>query len=448
MKRFVPALALLVLSAPTFAQTLEERVESLELARDLNWIKWGGSLETRYDYVDQERKKDAAGLTPVTKGGDNNQYYRMWANLNMEAKPNDRMSFFGRLSMAKYMNVFGSQGDPEGTLRGAAEGNRATDTSTLYLERAFMNYNITDSLVFTMGRLPTIDGPNKHIAMNQQLMGNYPTLAYSAILDGFAFTKAFQIDKSRVLRAKAIYTPSQQVNFNDPFKRVVDQSGKEITTREDGFYSGLIEYENTNGSWFDRNLTMLQYVRADQGLSTENAPTNPLGGSTLSFQVNRFAFYSEFQRIFGSDFDFAVQAMYSDVNSKGDLYSVLPGNQGWMTDKDSDSQSGHATVLTVRYQLPFASLNRPKIGAEWFNASKQAFVYDLANVNPINMYQSPGSDVYHLFWNQSFSDGLSMNVGWMYRQQKTSYAVGGLLGGEQKIDNVDQNLYVSLLATF
>ena len=446
MKRFAPALALMVLSAPSFAQTLEERIESLELARDLNWIKWGGSLETRYDYIDQERNKSAAGFTPVVEGGNNNQFYRVWANLNMEAKPNDRMTFFGRLSMAKYMNVFGTQGSPTSALSSFSEGNTATNTSTLYLERAFMNYNITDSLIFTMGRLPTIDGPNKHIAMNQQLMGNYPTLAYSAILDGFAFTKSFALPDSAVLRAKAIYTPSQQINFNNTNTRAVDAAGEKVSAVEDGFYSGILEFEKSNGSFYKHNLSMFQYVRADRRLMGEN--NTATGGSTFSSSVNRFTFYTEFQGVAQSGFDIALQGMYSHLRSKGDLFANVPGAQGWMTDKSDDTQYGHATVVTVKYNLPLPALKNPKIGVEWFNSTKTAFVYDLANVNPINMYQSPDSDVYHLFWNQPFGDGLSMTVGYMYRDQKTTYPIGGLLGGEQKVDNIDQNIYASLLATF
>src|SRR5690606_17463549 len=111
-----------------------------------------------------------------------------------------------------------------------SEGQMPTDSSALFLERAFMNYSITDSLVFTMGRLPTIDGPNKHIALNQQLMGNYPTLAYSAILDGFGLTKSYNLEDSRVLRLKAIYTPGQSIDNNGPSSKLTDGLGREINS--------------------------------------------------------------------------------------------------------------------------------------------------------------------------------------------------------------------------
>ena len=119
-----------------------------------------------------------------------------------------------------------------------------------------------------------------------------------------------------------------------------------------------------------------------------------------------------------------------------------------MTDKNSDKMQGTAWVLTGRYQLPIAALNRPKIGAEWFQGSKRAYLYDAANVNPINMYASPNSDVYHAFYSMNFDGGLALNTGYFYRKQRSQYAVFNLIGKDQGTDNIDQNVYVSLLATF
>lgn len=472
MKKTLLTIGIAVLSTAAYSQqkSLEERVEELELSRDLNWIKWGGSLETRYDYADFQRKKDYTTISTstganqdMTKGSDIDQYYRMWANLNMEAKPSDRLSFFGRLSMAKYFSVLGTDGQPSTSFSDLSDG-QTPESSALFLERAFANYKITDSVTFTMGRLPTIDGPNKHIALNQQLSGNYPTLAYSAILDGFALTYSKPIDPTSSYRVKAIYTPTTTPNYSG---RVTD--GSSILRDADGnrvgstssFMSLLGEYEKTGGSFFNKNLTIFQWLHGDH-TPIYQAPTDIGGGATvgsnLEVSVDRFVIYSEFEKIFGSEFDFAVQGMYSKVRSNGDLTECTgnagvcaaadPTVQGWNTNKDKDDMDGYATAVTLRYQTPWKAINRPKVGAEYFYASEKAYVYDVANINPINMYASQESPVYHLFWNQAFDDGLYMNLGYMYQKQKMVREMFGIFGDNVDTDNINQNFYVSLLATF
>lgn len=470
MKNKLLAFGLAVLSTAAYAQqkTLEERVEELELSRDLNWIKWGGSLETRWDYIDFDRNKDYSVLNTQTgaaqartKGADIDNYYRMWANLNMEARPSDRLSFFGRISMAKYFSVLGTDGE-QGTAFTDLSDGQATRSSALFLERAFANYSITDTLTFTMGRLPTIDGPNKHIALNQQLSGNYPTLAYSAILDGFALTKSHKIDDSSAARLKFIYTPTSTLNnsgrVTDGSTILRDADGNRVGTTA-GLYSLLGEYEKTGGSFFNKNLTIFQWLHGENNPFYQ-APATAAGhtfGSDLEVSVDRFVLYSEFEKIFHSEFDFAIQGMYSKVRSRGDLIQCASGPacnladptvQGWNTDKEDDNMDGYATAVTVRYQTPFKALNRPKIGAEYFYASEQAYVYDAANINPINMYATQGGDVYHLFWNQAFDGGLYMNLGYMYQKQKMTREVFGIFGDRVDTDNVNQNFYLSLLATF
>lgn len=461
MKKIISSLAVLALAAPAFAQSnkeLESRIEALELSRDLNWVKVGGSLETRYDYIDYERGKGYAlnggtgfpggGIT-LGKGGRNDSFYRLWANVNLEAKPSDRLTFFGRLATAKYFSVLGSNGQPGTSFADLGDGQNM-NRSFVFMERAFANYSIDKNWTFTMGRLPTIDGPNKHIAMNQQIMGNYPTLAYSAILDGFALTNTVAPSTDSVLRTKLIYTPLQNVNYaGTGASNLRDANGDQIRTSSD-FVSLLVEYEKYNASWFKKNMTIFQALRGEQTPFYNHTSTNPNanGSSDLYVSVNRFVLYSDFEKIAGTNFDFAAQGMYSMVDSRGSLINGAGVNVGWGTNKRSDSQTGYAWVLTTRYQLDIPALNRPKVGAEWFHSSADAYVYDAANVNPINMYGSQDANVYHVFYNHTFDGGLALNTGYMFRKQNSIRGFSNVLGKNQSADNTDQNVYVSLLATF
>ncbi len=131
------------------AQTLEERVEALEYKSYENFLKVSGELEMRFDSVNRNNKEGYTYITDATAYGtdlgtaaassatatflgtecgenwttnnskdgcvtlgddqkDNATYARMFMNLNIESNPSNRLTFFGRLSMAKYLSEISS----------------------------------------------------------------------------------------------------------------------------------------------------------------------------------------------------------------------------------------------------------------------------------------------------------------------------------------------------
>ncbi len=81
----------------------------------------------------------------------------------------------------------------------------------MFVERAFINYRVTDSLVFSAGRLPTIDGSPTHLPMGQSSMGSYPIFSYNAILDGVALTHKANVFGGK-LTSRAVFTPFTSFN--------------------------------------------------------------------------------------------------------------------------------------------------------------------------------------------------------------------------------------------
>ena len=190
------------------AQSLEERVEALEFQSYGNFFKMSGQLEMRWDVANREVKDGYQSLTNlatynasataaiVADGGTPGAKYVAWAatdcgeavatgtktkdgcatykdgqkdsatlgqlflRLNMESKPSDRLSFYGRLSMAKYMTMTSESGIAAKTgdaFYDFSAGTSPRDAS-IWVERAFANYKTSNNGVFTFGRLPTING--------------------------------------------------------------------------------------------------------------------------------------------------------------------------------------------------------------------------------------------------------------------------------------------------
>ncbi len=181
-----------------WAQTLEERVEALEYAGYEDIFRFSGQLELMYATSTEEDNEDD------TQGS--GQAWRSWLKLDMEAKPSDKMTFYGRLSMAKFVNRMSNYTDGTlGDIDGQLDEGQNPKGSEVFIERAFVNYQASDKLVFTMGRMPTANGSPYHLTRNESSGGAYPLLSYNAFFDGGAVS--YNLMDS--LSVKFIYTPFQ-----------------------------------------------------------------------------------------------------------------------------------------------------------------------------------------------------------------------------------------------
>ena len=137
--------------------------------------------------------------------------HRLKAGLNFRANPTSRLSLFGRLTTSKIVNNGGDIASSSQNTENTGTQGRGYHTAQVFLERAFINYMILDKLVLTFGRLPTVDGPPKHVYSAQPRQGTYLALGYSTILDGYALTYNLDISASQSVSFRYIYTPMQTV---------------------------------------------------------------------------------------------------------------------------------------------------------------------------------------------------------------------------------------------
>lgn len=447
MKRIiVSTIALATLSGAAYAQNvkdLEKRIEDLEFSNYEKYFSWSGSLENRFDSTTSEEKKP----TITNKG--TQSYFETQLMIDMMSRPSDKLSFFGRLSMRKLWND-GSYNAAQttGNNGGDARGNdglfttwgygRERGTAAVYVERAFMNYQMMPSLTFTIGRLPTIDGMPKHITSASPTLGSYPTLAFSAILDGMALTHGAKVGGGD-LKTRFIYTPLQFANYNaNPTNtsgrgigNTNDTDGKKVSTNN-LMYSFMLDY--TKGATkFARNTNLiLQWVNINEaffGASTS---------STLRLTNQRLALYAEFAGIAGTGFDFAAQFAMSKSESEGKLSSVY----GVYCNESKCDVDGNSYILTAKYNFGNFAL-----GYEYINHDKNSFAYDVANRGPLNIYGTAASNTHHMFANWKIDNNLKMVFGYQMQQIDELYTYG-LFGKGTASDVERTNFYTRLIANF
>lgn len=456
---------------------LEEKVENLEFQSYENFFKLNGTLETQFNSIKTEDKKawsafSAAGsaISNTADTTDRNKYYQLFFNLNMESHPNERLSFFGRMSTVKYWSAGShtSTYSDNQTYSEFGQGASGNYSSGIYLERAFGNYKISDNLIFSMGRLPTIDGPPKHTSHGESLMGNYPQFGFAGIFDGAALTYATKLG-SGAFRAKYIYTPFQTLDFENTSRKLTDSAGKQWDTTTDA-NSLILEYENDNLSFARKFMAMFQFFHMEGMPLYAKSKTIQLSGTTpsacaaasecptivtqsnLSIGLTRYVLHLELNDIANSGLDFSVQYLTGKTKSNGLItISAATGtvfSGGWMTNKTSDEKTGGATLVNLRYRLPFSSIKNPYFGYEFLTADKEAFMYDIAGTDPVGFYTTRDGQGHHMYWIQPFSGNLKMRLGYMRTTRDSANALYGLIGDFQNIDRTRQGVYTNITMSF
>ena len=462
-KIIIPAIAALAFSASVSAATvkeLEPRVETLEYQSYDNYFSFSGRLENQYEHIkaiNNNESNEEAGY----------DYFSSLFQFNIMAQPNDRLTFFGRLSMTKYWNDATNEGTYKSitVARGKAKGEPIP-----YVERAFINYKLTDSLTLSAGRLPTVDGTPTQMRMGKSSMGSYPALSYSAILDGVALTHAAKIFDG-VLKSRVVFTP---VSFID---HGVDRRTSPVETKDSNgdaintnipMLAVMSNYEKFRTGFADRMEFMVQAMHmkgaemgGSPGKTFNSGP--PLGEVTtydsyksdIEFDLTKILSSIELNNLFKSNFDFAGSVAWSKALSRGTGYAaaqVVKAGQiyaggkdigGLFTDSNKASSTGWAYLMSVRYN----ATSNFKLGYEFMHATDKTWLTPESNRRTTNFYSTPGSTGHHGYVNYRFDDNLAVLTGYTHQQKNTQYT-NGLFGDPQSKDETVHSVYTNLIATF
>ena len=434
------------------AQSLEQRVEALEMNSLLNSMKFSGTLWTQFDSIEN---KDNDANTESTL-----DLYRMKFNLDVAAEMNKKFQFYGRIAASKLLNETNSK--QEGTFDNDFEADLSGSTqyagSQLYLERAYANIGLTDSLTFSFGRLPTIDGAPTHFYNDMPRQGTYPKMAYSAILDGFALTYNHSISDTQKLALRALYTPfssayrSGTASFNQPERVDSDTEIKSVTNT----YTFMADYNQTNISWTNAFNAIVQYVNVhDLEIDDSLIAASTYAPSTLHLDYTYVNLYLEALNLMNSNLDIAISHTMTTLdNTKGAIdlsaAATLPAGsimRGLYCDGTACGEvDGQATLLALKYKINSAMLNNPSLGLEYLMSDEGYFFSDYSNEDILNFYGTVGKGM-HVYYTQPINTYAKASIGMM--KQEVEYGNDfGILGKRAEVDVENTTLYARIRADF
>lgn len=442
LKLALSGLLLLSLGATAQTKSLEDRVAELEANASLNVFKFSGTFMTQYDHIEGKQTKGASYDNKV-------DYMRLLTYLNVDADVNENVKFYSRYTVSKFFNNITNQGAAAGlNFRTTDIGvSRGYSGSQVYLERAYADIKMSNSLILSAGRLSTIDGPPNHLAHGKSRMGTYPALVYNVTLDGMALTYNHELTTGSGLTARLVYTPLQTLAYSATVPNYQGQP----TTGGNGVAGDKLPTSSAIASW------MLEYNSKDmgvfgnftaiyQGLTVNSLRVNGVqvnaaatGGTVSSYNVHSLTL--DMANIAQSNVDLGLTFLSSEMKNEGAIsIGGFPAVFGYGASQQDEKANSTTTLASLRYK--YAS--NDYVGYEYLNGGKNNFIFDLGAEDLTNFQATPGtaSNVYLL---HKFSPELGLRVG--YRQQEYKYAAL-TIGPTAEIDRKVNTYYANLRLDF
>jgi len=364
-------------------EELHERADSNEFEATMNRIKWGGGLEVEAQSYEgtQGSMTTPMGVMPGTNYNNANKWSTK-LKLTMEAKINDNTKFTGRLAMYKGW----ADSTPHMMLGGVNEGKTVNSgTSTLFVERAYIDYKMTNFLTMTIGRQPSTDGPGMSLRQNTPRQATYPSILFDGNSDGIIFTaNAGKLEgvlddtKFRVAYGKGFQKDDAMHGFMASDNDVDDLD-----------VLGLFAETSIHAPSMGENLIVFSYVNATGFVNTGFNDRN-LGDFDLA------GVYFENNKAFGTNLSYFVSYGYSKGSSNGKTFT-MNGQASSPTNPPLSliDDSGSAYHVGMRYDFDAGF----KLGYEFNHGDKNWFSFTQGSEDPMNKLATRGSvhDMYAIY---------------------------------------------------
>lgn len=439
--------SLVILSLGTTAhaaKSLEDRVAELEANQSLNIFKFSGTLMTQYDHIEGKQTKGATYDNKV-------DYMRLLTYLNVDADVNESVKFYSRYTVSKlFNNITNQSGSATGlNFRTTDIGvSRGYSGSQVYLERAYADMKLSNSLILSAGRLSTMDGPPNHLANGKSRMGTYPALVYNVTLDGAALTYNHELSTGSGLTGRLVYTPLYSVAFNVtgvPNYQASPTTGNNGTTgdklpSDQTITSWMLEYNSKESGVFS-NLTVIY-----QGLSVSSLGVNAAQVSTsatgrTSSTYNAHSLTLDMADIAKSNVDLGISFLSSEMKNTGAIsIGGTPAVFGYGASQQDETANSTTTLASLRYKYT----SNDYVGYEYLNGGKNNFIFDLGAEDLTNFQATPGT-ASHVYLLHKFSAELGLRIG--YRQQEYKYTPL-TIGATTEIDRKVNTYYANLRLDF
>jgi len=350
--------------------SLNERVDDNEFQASMNRIKWGAEFETTVDKV--------SGQINNSKFNNSNEVSTK-LRLSMESKVNDRTKFTGRLSM--YKNWSDSTSN---VLTDPAQGRKPIGSSSIFVERAYVDYRVTDDLVVTVGRQPSSDGPGMSLIENTKRKSTYPALLFDGGADGIVLS--YNV-------AKTNYNPVIRGAYGKGYQENTEYSPLTINSTEikDLNVYGLFYEMNIPYNKMGDNLLVISYVHATDFVGHPqytDAPNNQNLGD-----MDLYGIYFENNKAFGTKFNYFISLGMNVPDSNGNTvnFGTLTNNQNVSLIKDN----GYAFHAGARYDYS----KEFKFGYEFNHGSKYWYSFTNGSTDLLNKLATRGNvnDIYMMY---------------------------------------------------
>ncbi len=442
--KFVLIVLLSVFVNSSFAstKTLEERVAELEANQTVNIFNFSGFLSTRFDHI------DAKQTTPSTTAFEGHtQHWRLKSGFNINANISPKTKFYSTFAVSKKFNKWNSKTNGSGTAAiylSELEESRGNNGSQVYLEKAYADYSISDSTVFSFGRLPTVDGPPSNLPMGKARMGTYPSMGYNATFDGMALSYKKPINEEQNLSLRLLYTPftyytnSQGKMFDPPngLSNVVINNNR--INSETRMFAEMLEYSIKN-TFIAQEFSLIYFMYQTENLAIDGSDFNAgsgAGSGLINLKFSAEVLLAQLEKVAGSDLDLALTVLMSKVQNRGIV--TVPGAgtiYGFGATYEEETLAGSSLLLSARYKM-----DNFYVGGEYLKGGKNVFNYSPAAEYLTSFYNTAGTGI-HLYTLYKIAPELGLRFGYVEQKyDNTPFTFGPVASTDRKITTVYSEL--------
>lgn len=430
------------LSASTEEQfdELNERADENEFESTMSKVKFGFDMETSVNFLNGQYTNSLGRRVEV----DSKEKWTSVFHLNMDAAINDRTTFTGRLGVAKnwgdYTNGFTADYN---------QGRKSMGGNSVFLERAYIDYKITDKLIATIGRQPGSDGPGSNLRNNSSRQATYPAIIFSANGDGVVLTYKPEIDGLSNTAIRAFYAKMYQWDTGAESSLL----GREAID-DARIFGAMFETELPLGD-MGENLMILWALQANKVTMPSVGGNIPIGGGmTLPFNTGelnvgdlRYAnLYFENNHTFGTKLSYFMSLAYMKGSNAVDNTQLIasrnnpllaPAVPGFVAATRLNEENAHAVQAGLRYDLTPSW----KLGYQYFHGSRYWYSFQTAAASdPLGLTQTRGDahelyGIYQIDMNQFLRIGYS-RVNYDYTGSGAPVGPAVRAGNDDEVENI------------
>jgi len=401
----------------TRLDNLEQTVLDLEIKSLFSKILFSGELTTNFS---RENLKNYA--TAPTKRS--NTLVSNTIKLNANSNIGKRIKVFTSLESSFFFGEnLAESSPPSSSLLNERDGDH------LRVTKAYFDYHlIPKSLITSLGRLPTTDGPPAHFYSLEDRLGTYALLTYSIPIDGAAvsWNISHTLDMKDSLIGRLIWGKGSKVNRDFPAAGLNASKFAATSSQlaEDNKYKSImLEYSSKRFGFLSNDINFIShYIKGSLGRFAPYQLRGLAAGDYHLYEISytddelfSFDLYSmhlDMQNIFRTNFDFYLTHKITKLKSSGEAVATLiddpdPTDSFGLGDKspnipskflgDTDKLTGYSTLLGARYKFT----SNFALGAEYLKSTKGTLPTTSFTQAKTNIYNIIGK-AYHTYITKTF----------------------------------------------